>query len=80
MKKSFVFFLVMICLCVCGCKKIDTFTTGQCAETPAVVKPVDVGSGLYYFDNSVALLGKTLEPFIKAHPELELVSMAPFVT
>lgn len=79
MKEIFIFFLIMICFCVYGCKKKDYTTIEQWDKTSVAVKPVNVGSGLYYFDNTSASLGKSLEPFVKEHPELELVSMAPLV-
>jgi hypothetical protein len=80
MKRFTVLFFAMIC--VCGCKRKEALSPAlsDAGVEVNVIEPVNVGSGLYYFDNTTAKLGKSLEPFIKKHPELELISMAPLVS
>lgn len=77
MKKSFIFFLVVICFCVYGCKKKDAEMSADSIEKATVVKPISFGSGVYYFNVIEEQFGKSLAGFIAKNSNLEIVTMSP---
>lgn len=78
MKKIYFFTLIMVLFIVQSCgfagnkenvKPIDNIEAVQASV-------IDYGNGVFYFDKTKSAFGNTLSCFIKAHPDLELVSIA----
>jgi hypothetical protein len=42
-----------------------------------IIAPLDYGNGVYYFPIVSAEFGNSLSAFIKQHPEMEMLSIAP---
>lgn len=77
MRKSFVFFLIVICFCVYGCKKKDVPFSNGSIKKATVVQPISFGSGVYYFNVVDEQFGKSLASFIAKNANSEIVTMSP---
>jgi hypothetical protein len=70
--------LVLLCSgCSCSCAGDSDPTNPENIAKAGIVKPVNYGNGVYYFDAVKAQFGNSLSAFIERHPELEFVGMAP---
>lgn len=79
MKKFVVLCIVVMMIAIVGCVNNTSKSAVQNEQTVKTADGIkNYGNGVYYFDYTKSNFGEQLSLFIGQHPELRMVSFAPY--